>query len=75
MIKDVNIFIGLKKKTLFGCFKRKKKGDNNNEGLKEGKEVIEISTTGASIYAMQPLSSLFANLLTFVIFFSLHHWM
>ena len=50
MIKESNIFIGLKK-TCLGVLERADRDKDNETGLKEG-EVIEILTTVLSIYAM-----------------------
>ena len=43
MVKESNIFIGLKK-TCLGVLDRGERGDDNETGLKEGGE-IEMSTT------------------------------
>jgi hypothetical protein len=59
VVKESKIFIYVKKKDLFGLFKIEKERDNTNEtGLKE-EEVIEMSTTVLSIYAMHALSFAF----------------
>ena len=66
-----NIFIGLKK-TCLGVLDRRERGKDNETGLKEGGR-IETSTTVLPLRDARSLR--FLHLLTFVIFFSLHHWM
>ena len=70
-VKESNIFIG-SKKTCLGVLDRRERGKDNETGLKEGGR-IETSTTVLPLRDARSLR--FLHLLTFVIFFSLHHWM